>query len=334
MKSKFAKFIGAVGLMVCAGSASAGAIITDGNIALGVDDLGQLNVSGGVADIYGTVGTGLRYIDDTGTQYESTYHGCVCEGWGVAIGGTSETGFANNYSGTAGLSLISFVSSATTATSVVSTASMQITHAFALAAETDNLFRVLVTIENTSNTDIANLLYRRTFDWDTSPTPFDEYVTIGGTAAATAITAATDDGFCSSNPFSSCGTIVSGSSGDFEASGPADHGANFDFDFGALAAGDSFQFEIFYGGAIGKTAALAALGEVGAEAYSFGWSGSDVDQDGYIDSTGALAPTYIFGFAGVGGVALPDPTTDVDEPATFAMFGLAMLALMRLRRRG
>lgn len=325
----------AAGFLASTSYANAAAIITDGNVSLGVADLGQLNVSGGVADIAGTTAVGLRYIDPlSGTQYESTSHGCECEGWGVGISETGETGYANNAVGTSGLSSVSFASDATTATSVVSTASLEVTHDFALSAS-DNLYEVTVNIENTSATDIDNLLYRRTFDWDASPTPFNEYVTIAGTATSTAITKASSDGFCNSNVFSFCeGTYV----GDFVGAGPTDHGANFDFDFGALASGEIFSFTIFYGAAVGYDAALAALGTVGAEAYSLGYSGGDSDVDGYLD-TGELAPTFIFGFAGVGGIKLPNPEEpeepgeDVNAPATLGLFGAALLGLAGLRRR-
>lgn len=308
--------------MLVSGAANAGVIITDGNVSLGVNDLGQLNVTGGVADVNGETSVGVRWLDD-GVQYESTAQGCLCEGWGVAANGVS--GYANESSGTAGLAPVSFTSDATTATSVVSlTDELIITHDFSLSAS-DNLYKVSVTIENVSGADIAELLYRRTMDWDTAPTPFNEFVTIGGTAAASSVTGATDDGFCSSNPFSACGTIVPGSSGDFTSSGPNDHGANFDFNFGTLDAGSTFTFDIFYGGAANKTDAFAALGAVGAEVYSLGWSGTDVDQDGFSDGTGEITPTYIFGFSGVGGVSLPP--TDVPEPTSIALFGLALMGL-------
>lgn len=337
---KLIKSFLASALLLSSAAASANVIITDGNVALGVNTLGQLNVSGSVADIDGETGVGLRYLASDGTQYESTAHGCACEGWGVATTGTNSfTGYANNSRGTAGLVDKGFTSTATTATSKVSTTGneVNVTHEFALASETDNLFRVTVTIENTSGEDIANLLYRRTFDWDTSPTPFDEYVSIQGSAAATAVTSANNNGFCSSNPLVGCS--ASGGSGDFLALGPDDHGSNFDFDFGLLASGESMSFEIFYGGAANQTEALAALGAVGAEVYSMGWSAADTDQDGVADldfgkaKIGDATPTFVFGFSGVGGVALPKPDTpSIPEPSSIAILALGMLGLASRRR--
>jgi type IV pilus assembly protein PilY1 len=325
--------LAAVGaLLSMASLCQASMIITDGNVSLGVDDYGQLNVSGGSADVTGITSVGLRYISD-GVEYEATSHGCECEGWGVAANGSS--GSANNDNGIAGLSLVSFNSTATTATSVTTMGGLlQITHAFALATATDNLYQVTVTIENTSGVDIANLLYRRTFDWDASPSPFSEFVTIAGTAAASAVLGANDNGFCSSNPLVTCLPQL-GFSGDFTAAGPNDIGANFDFDFGALLARETFTFNIFYGGAANRDAALAALSQVGAEVYSFGWSGLDADQNGFADASGAITPTYIFGFSGVGGVVVVDPNdpTPVPAPASLLLFGSGILALFARRKR-
>ncbi|WP_214000547.1 hypothetical protein [Arsukibacterium sp.] len=330
---KLLKLAAAAALLGMAGASQASMIITDGNVKLGVDDYGQLNVSGGVADVTGLTGVGLRYLDD-GLEYESTYHGCLCEGWGVAADGIA--GSANNSFGApSGLSLVSFDSTASTATSVTTMGGLlQITHDFALAAESDNLYRVAVTIENISGADIAELLYRRTFDWDTSPTPFDEFVTIGGTAGASAVLAANENGFCSSDPTVSCSSIF-GNTGDFTAAGPDDIGSNFDFDFGALLAGESYTFEIFYGGAANRNAALSALASVGAEVYSLGWSGLDADQDGFGDANGEITPTYIFGFAGVGGTVIidPDDPVAVPAPASALLFASGLLALFARRQR-
>lgn len=183
-----------------------------------------------------------------------------------------------------------------------------------------------VTIENTGAVDVDNLFYRRTFDWDVEPDTFSEYVTIGGTAAASAVLAANDNGFCSSNPFDGCGAILG--TGDFVDLGPADHGANFDFDFGALAAGESFTFEIFYGGATTESDAFAALGLVGAEVYSFGQPSRDPGGTGADGSN-----TFIFGFAGVGGEKLPPP--EVPVPAALPLFltGAAGFGFLRRRRK-
>ncbi|MDX1537687.1 PEP-CTERM sorting domain-containing protein [Arsukibacterium sp.] len=329
---KLLKLAAAAALFGMAGVCQASMIITNGNVSLGVDDYGQLNVPGGNADVTGLTGVGLRYLSD-GLEYESTYHGCLCEGWGVAA--TNISGFANNNFGApSNLSLVSFDSTASTATSVTTMGGLlQITHDFALAAETDDLFRVSVTIENISGADIAELLYRRTFDWDTSPTPFEEFVTIGGTAAASSVFAANDNGFCSSDPLDSCSQLLA--SGDFTASGPEDHGANFDFNFGALLTGETFSFDIFYGGAANRNAALSALASVEAEVYSFGWSALDVDQDGFGDDEGEITPTYIFGFSGVGGTVIidPDDPVAVPAPASMLLFAGGLVALFARRKR-
>ena len=306
-------------------SAFADAIIYDGNVGLGVKDLGQLNVSGGVASVSGETRVGARYLPATGGEYEVTSHGCECEGWGVSGSGVS--GYANNSSGTSGLVSDSFVSDATTATSVTSLTggSLTVSHSFALSTATDNLYEVVVTI--TANADVTDVVYRRTMDWDTDPTPFNEYVTIGGTAAA-ALLSSSDDGFCSSNPLSSCTGILEGS-GDFTASGPDDHGANFDFGFGDLLQGESVSFSIFYGGADNLTDALATMIAAGIEVYSLGWSGDDANQDGFSDASGAVTPTFIFGFKGVGGTVVGR----VPEPGILFLMGFGLMGMGIARRK-
>lgn len=161
----------------------AGAIITNGTITLGVNDLGHLNTLGGPST--GANGyTGL-YFNPTG--YEATAPGCLCEGWGVGIVSTGVSGYANEARGTANLSLVSFTSDAATAVSVVNVLDssnnsvLQVKQDYHLSA-TSNLYEVTVSITNTSGQNLAagDLLYRRVMDWDIQPTPFNEYVTIGG----------------------------------------------------------------------------------------------------------------------------------------------------------
>jgi type IV pilus assembly protein PilY1 len=111
----------------------------------------------------------------------------------------------------------------------------------------------------------------------------------------------------------------------FVDSGPADHGAFFTFGFGALAAGESRTFNIYYGAAATESAALSALGTVGAEVFSLGQSGAG----GQI--TGSPA-TYIFGFSGVGGTPV---IPSVPEPETYAMLlaGLGLLGAAARRKK-
>ena len=159
---------------------------------------------------------------------------------------------------------------------------------------TSNLFEVGVTIENIS-TNVARALYRRVMDWDVEPTAFREYSTIiKGTSTNLIFTS--DNGFASPNPLIPGGSILA--TGTFIDSGPADHGALFDFDFGLLQPGETTSFKTYYGAAGSEVAALNAIGRVGAEAYSFG-------QPSTVNGATLGTPnTFIFAFGGIGGSAL------------------------------
>ncbi|GAB4529062.1 MAG: hypothetical protein Kow00133_17890 [Amphiplicatus sp.] len=328
---------GASAAFAAAASAHAAAIISNGTIQLGVDDFGQLNptsVLGDASPVTGTTVVGLRYLP---TGNESTSHGCLCEGWGVGIGETGAFGSANNnFGGAANLTPVSFVSDGVTATSVVELTSgeLRITHHFAPAAETSDLYRVTVTIENISGVDITDLRYTRTFDWDVEPTTFSEFVTHAGVATTPSVLLAINNGFVDSNPFGFRSDL--GATGDFVDFGPDDHGSNFDFGFGALAAGESFSFDIFYGASLTEAAALAALGAVAAELFSLGQCDIDADGTGAFTAGGFQCNTFIFGFAGVGGEVIVPPPGEIPVPAALPMFLTALLGgagLMRRRRR-
>jgi type IV pilus assembly protein PilY1 len=259
------------------------------------------------------------------SNYEATADGCICEAWGVGIGGTPESGYVSNNYGTSNLALVSFASTASTATSVSEMGtSLRVTHEFTASAS-DSLYKVHVTIENISGADIADLRYTRSMDWDIEPTAFSEYTTIGGTAAASAVLYADDNGFTTGNPFEPIFSLIA--SGDFVDSGAYDHGARFNFGFGALLADASMSFDIFYGAAYGEAAAYNALNAVGAEVYSFGQSNQNMD------GTATGQPTFIFGFAGVGGTVIPPSEVPVPAAAWLLIGGLGMLGGLRRRRR-
>ena len=294
-----------------AGNANAAAIISGGNVQLGVDDFGQLNIPGGVASpVSGETDVGLRYLP---TGNEATSHGCLCEGWGIADAVLDISGSANNNDGIFGLTLDSFTSTDSTATSITNTTGgeFQVTHDF-MPSVTDDLYEVKVTIENTSGSVLEDVRYRRTFDWDIEPDAFSEIVTIGGTEAASAVLFASDDGFASSDPLSFRSDILF--TGDAEASGPDDHGALFDFGFGSLDVGGTQEFSIFYGGAATEADAVTALADVGAEVFSFGQAASDPEGLGGVNAAGDALNTFIFGFSGVGGQVVLDPRDPDSDP--------------------
>ena len=143
---------------------SGSAIITNGVVKLGVNNLAQLNVAGGMASISGESDVGVRLIT-AGGEYESTSQGCSCEGWGASatvvdgLSSPSIEGYANNAAGIAGLALSSFVSTTDEATSVVTIGGkLQVTHHYTPSTETDNLYEVEVELKNIGSYPLTDLV--------------------------------------------------------------------------------------------------------------------------------------------------------------------------------
>ena len=282
-------------------------------VALGINDAGHLNFTGG--EIPGNAGAmGLAYRFADGILRDATAPGCLCEGWGVAVtrsDGNRVSGFANESAGSGGLTGGTFSATTTRATSQIglSDAPVVITHAYGVSIA-PNLFQGNITITNTGSTALSDVVYRRAMDWDVPNTEFDEYVTHKGVVAnlesnGGAVRYASDNGFASSNPLVGAGYVNAGTvNTDFINNGPADHGSVFDFAFGALAAGESRTFNIFYGAAATKAGALSALATINADVYSLGQS---MGAGGPNDD----APTFIFAFGGVGST---EPGMSPDNP--------------------
>jgi hypothetical protein len=269
------------------------AVVSNGTVRLGIRDEGNL----------GSGGAGLGFVPVGG---DAITPGCLCEGWGVADAVSGVTGYANaSIDGVRNMSVVSFVADALKAKSVVDIGrTFRVTHDYTPAAETANLYRALVTIENISSSAVNDLRYRRVMDWDIPPTEFSEFVTLK-TSGASNVLFASDDGFATANPLGARSNILF--TGEAKDSGPSDHGALFDFGFGALAAGASRSFEIFYGAAPDEAKALAALTAVAADqVYSLGQPNT---RGG---ATEGIPNTYIFAFKGVG----ETPTEPVPEPLT------------------
>lgn len=328
LKGLAAAFVAAASLLAVAAPSHAAAVITNGTVTLGVDDLGQLNVPGAPSS-GGTTYVGLRY---NATGSEATAPGCLCEGWGVGLVSSGISGYANNSAGTSGLSLVSFASTATTATSITRVgSSLEITH-FYHPSSNANLYQVDVSIKNISGSTITggDLVYRRVMDWDVEPTPFDEYVTINGVPLALGlangnnIRGTGDNGFASSDPLSGDSrSLYCAQDANFADCGPSDHGALFDFEFESLVDGATRVFTTFYGAAGNESDALSALTSVGAGLYSLGQTRTD--------PTGGTPNTFIFGFGSDGGVLTPP--RNVPEPGSMALLGLGFAGLAAFRRK-
>lgn len=287
-------------LGIAAEAARAGAVITNGTVAVGVSNPGQLIFNDGRRFV------GLTYEP---TGFDGTRAGSPAEGWGAASAdpGGNFSGYASNNTGAAGTNLdnVSFTSTATTATSVAEIdGKLRVTHTFAPSASTPNLYEIKVTLENIGPAALADLRYTRVMDWDIEPTAFREHVSIqrGSTPAPGGNLIYSDDnGFNNPNPFATRRPNDPTSvNADYTDKGPRDQGAAFDFSFGALEAGAKKEFSLFYGATATESEADAVVSASGLELFSYGQT-----------STGATtgAPnTFIFGFKGVGGAPVIPPT--------------------------
>jgi hypothetical protein len=286
---------------------SAGTIIDNDVVQLGVRPEGHLNVPGTVASSgEGTNTVGIRYLP---TNADSVSPGCECEGWGAADATSQVTGYANQStdSGPNNMTLVNFTSDADSATSVVDIGTtLRVTHDYQ-PSTSPNLYAVTVTIENISGAPVVPR-YRRVMDWDVEPTAFSEFVTVG-TGAATDLIDADNDGFATANPLGADGTLGNVDplfTGGFLDQGAYDHGSRFDFGFASLAPSATKAFTIYYGAAANEASAISALDSVNAEVYSIG------EPDTTDGPTLGTPNTFVFGFSGVGGEEIGDaPNTTI-----------------------
>lgn len=276
-----------------------GAVIGNGTTQLGVTKYGSLNYDCVQAEDVGCPATSFGGTQEVGLRmmlhnFEATAPGCLCEGWGVADAGpTGLTGWANEASGNSNITVDSFsspnpleaISTVTIADGTMPNSTLQVTHHYLPNPTSPLVYNGKVTVKNTGTDPITDLRYRRVMDWDVEPTAFDEWVTLQGSTPQ--LVFSSDQGFSSSNPLDGPAYISSdvvcgagytgpcnftdlGNGGVYPDVGPDDHGALFDFSFGALAPGESKTFTVIYGAAPDELTALSALSAVGAQVYSLG----------------------------------------------------------------
>eukprot|EP01083_Nonionella_stella_P077633 212085_1 len=295
--------------------ADGSAVIGNNQVIIGVNDDGDLNVKpyrGGflsfpVSDPLHLNRVGLRNGDG---QFGATEHGCQCEGWGVAVPDLDLTTFQNQWGGDGYTYSESFVGvdGGSSAVSQVrdSGSNYRVVHDYHTITETAYAIECTVTITNIKvGSSFPYILYRRVMDWDISPHPFEEYVTIQGWPA-TNLYRTTDNGFETADPLVEAPPKWAPENANFVDIGPHDHGVSFTFKFvGPFADGDSITFNIYYGVAPGESSALSALSAVRAEVYSLGQNRDD--------PVGGNPYTFFWGFSGVGGETVCPDYQYVDD---------------------
>ena len=323
---------------VAAAATPEGAVVSNGVVQLGVTKWGDLNYNcSGSGDTDcpadsaagGTPVVGIRFAP---LNTDATADGCPCEGWGAADAGSGLTGSANEMFGNANVTPVSLVATPTTV--VVTTDisdgavpgyALRVVHDYHPSSISPNLYEVTVRITNIGTQNVADLRYRRVMDWDIEPTPTSEWVTIANTGASRQLLFDSDGGFASSNPLdpsrlyqdseSVCGTAYTGlcefsnlgAGGEYPSQTfPDDHGALFDFGFGALAPGQTRIFQTYYGAAPSRAAALSAVNAQRIGVYSLGEpdcggafggaNGLCAGVDAFDGVQAGLPNTFTFGF--------------------------------------
>lgn len=311
LKAMLAVFAGSAAILSASEAFSAAAVLDTGLLKMGVADNAGL----------GALGVGF-----SGPNGDAIIRGCLCEGWGGSINGAAGDGAVYGLGQTGITSALLTTTTASgaglDATSVVVMANgLEVTHKYSSAAG-GKLFRVDITMKNTTAALATDVRYARTLDWDVDPGFFsNNYTTVyGGTPAGPGGKVL----HTSTNPFNTPmpHTLPAQEANTNVTDSIGDKGGYWVFKFDDLAAGDSVSFTTYIGADDTVSGLLAALTSVGVEAYSF-TTGSARGTDG------RFAPAFGYGFVGLG---LP-PIGKTPEPGSLALLGLGLLAMTGARRR-
>jgi type IV pilus assembly protein PilY1 len=292
-------------------------VIDTGTVRMGLFDSGGL----------GGTGVGLQSTFLPVGDNDAITPGCLCEGWGASAGTASGWTYGGVNSGvsSANLTITTASGPGLSAQSIVTLANgLQVTHDYSYAAG-GLLFKVQVTLTNTTAASVSDVRYARTLDWDVPPGHFDDdFTTIYGgtpTGPGGAVLHTSTNPFAAPDPL-----LFRAQNADTNVvDAPGDLGGYFVLGFGDLAAGDSTTFDTYIGAGRTTGELLGAFASVGIEAFTYTWDGIGFNNPGPSPN----GVTYGWGFSGLG---LP-PVFETPTPGSLALVGIALLGLSATRRR-
>jgi protocatechuate 3,4-dioxygenase beta subunit len=254
---------------------------------------------------FGEDGYGAQVGLRLGNRADVLARGCACEGWGVADARSGARGWVSADLGSSGVLSQTFrlrpAQAMASSTVVAGTDSYSQDQTFRVTHETlpssdPRAALVRVSITNISN-NAVDLRYRRTIDWDASPS-FDDIITTRG-AGVPELAFTSNDGFASPDPLAPRSTR--GAVGDVTRYGPKDQGTLLDFEFGELLSGATRSFTLAFGAANSQPEAEGVIAAINAKAYSMATSTAPGDDVSYF---------VAYGVADSGGQQLPSAVTD------------------------